>query len=149
MTATRAFLIACGEPAVSAALAAFEAARFSGLPVERVLLPGGCWWLAEAASAGRLKRIIASRSAALDGVSAMISGDSVSEVALLGHQDCHWYHDRAPAAGPGELVRRIGQDLYIARDEILRVAGRALTVTGHVLIRRAGAEFTPRQLFPE
>ncbi len=148
MSAARALLVSCGEPAISGALDAYQAARLPGWSVERVLVPGGCWWLAEVASAGRLKKLIASRGSAFEAVSEMLSGGNVSLITLVGHQDCQWYRERFPGDSPGDLVRRIGKDLYAARDEIRRIAGRPLEISGDMLIRGANGLLEPRRLFP-
>lgn len=144
----RGLLVACGEPAIGEALASLEAQRFDGQPVERLLLPGGCWWLAEAAAmtGGRLKRIVLSRSSTYDAVVDFIADRTLSGVALVAHQDCSWYGARFPRSSPGELVKRAGADLYTARDEVARLAGRNLSVSGTVFVIADG-KWSARTLF--
>jgi hypothetical protein len=141
-------LVACGEPALRDALAGLERERFGGQPVERLLLPGGCWWLAEAAAmtSGRLKRMVLSRSSTYDAVVDFIADRTLSGVALAAHQDCAWYRARYPRLSAGELVKRSGADLYTARDEVLRLAGWNLPVTGTVFVA-TGGEWSARALF--
>jgi hypothetical protein len=144
----RGLLVACGEPALREALAGLEDERFAGQHVERLLLPGGCWWLAEAAAmtSGRLKRMVLSRSSTYDAVVDFIADRALSGVALVAHQDCAWYRARFPRLSAGELVKRAGADLYTARDEVLRLADRDLSVTGTVLVL-TGERWEPRTLF--
>ena len=132
----RGLLIACGEQAIRSALDNFEREMFGDEDVERILLPGGCWWLAEAAvaSAGRLKRAVMNRSAAIDGVRALLAATR-GPVALVGHQDCSWYRSRYLGLSPGEVVKRIGTDIYSARDEMQRLGSSALLTKGVILVR--------------
>ena len=148
MTERRGLLIACGEPAVTRALADVATRSFGATPVEHLLLPGGAWWLAEAADAtsGRFKRMIADRVTAVEAASAMLASPAVEGVVLVGHQDCWWYRERFPRSGAGELVKRMGADMYAGRDELLRLARRALPVRGLVLVR-AGDDWQERELF--
>jgi hypothetical protein len=144
----RGLLIACGEPAIRDVLLRFEAERFPGLPVERILLPGGCWWVSEAAAmtGGRIKRLVASRSSTYEAVGDMLADPGIGSVALVAHQDCQWYRGRSPRSSAGELVKRAGADLYAARDEIVRLAGRHIPITGTVLLHIDEA-WSPRSLF--
>lgn|GEM_PF-4452041 len=146
MTA-RGLLVACGEPAIRHPLETLVAASL-GASCEAILLPGGCWWVAEAASltGGRLKRMLASRSSTYEAVEQFLGDPSISSVALVAHQDCSWYRARHPRSSPGDLVKRAGEDLYAARDEILRLARRALPVSGTMLVSRDG-QWDPRRLF--
>jgi len=148
VTGPRALLIGCGEADIRDALEAFESSALAGRPVERVFVPGGCWWLALAAeaSSSRVKRAVLNRSSAMDAVTATLRGQRFASVALTGHQDCEWYLERFPRLGSGELVKRVGTDLYAGRDELLRLAGRPLPVTGTVLVRATGG-WEPRALF--
>ena len=145
----RALLVGCGEPGIRAALEALEGDRLAGHEVERILAPGGCWWLAEAANAssGRLKRIVASRSSAFEGVAAVLADASLARVLLTAHQECTWYRRQLPNTGPGDLVRRMGADMYAARDEAQRLAKRPLAVSGAVLTRDATGAWQARELF--
>jgi hypothetical protein len=113
------------------------------------LLPGGCWWLAEAANAsgGKLKRLVTGRIAAFEGVTSMLSSPGIIEIALVGHQDCEWYRDRFPRLTPGELIKRVGADMYTAREELNRVSITAAKVRGTVLIRTSEGLWEPRELF--
>ena len=148
MSERRGLLIACGEPSVVAALESLADASVGVLPVERILLPGGAWWLAEAAAASgnRLKRIVAGRITAVEAVSEMLGSASIVSIVIAGHQDCAWYADRHPRLGRGELVKRIGADMYAASDELQRLARRPLTVSWFVLVRTT-AGWEPRKLF--
>lgn len=148
MSERRGLLIACGEPAVAEALTGVAERHFGGLPVELILLPGGAWWLAEAADAtsGRFKRMVAGRISAVEAVSAMLGSPSIQSVVIAGHQDCSWYRERFPGAGPGDLVKRVGAAMYSGRDELLRLAGRQVHVRGVVLVR-AGNGWEERELF--
>lgn len=149
MSGPGALLVGCGEPNIRQALAVLEAERLGGLEVERILVPGGCWWLAEAAGAasGRLKRMVASRSAAFEGVAATLADPGLAQVLLTAHQDCTWYRRIAPGLGAGDLVRRMGADMYAARDEAQRLAKRKLPVAGVVLTRDAAGDWRGRELF--
>ena len=144
----RGLLVACGEPAIRDALAELEAQQFPGQPVERLLLPGGCWWLAEAAAitSGRLKRMVLSRSSTYDAVVDFVADRTLSGVALVAHQDCSWYRARFPRLSAGELVKHAGADLYTARDEVRRLAGRNLSVSGTMVVL-TGERWEPRTLF--
>ena len=147
MTDTRGLLIACGEDAVRDGLAALEQSAFSQQQPDRILLPGGCWWLAEAASAAqsRLKRAAMNRNSAVEAVRDFLTATS-GPIVLAGHQDCSWYRARHPMLSPGDLVKRIGADIYAARDEAQRLAGHELSIQGIFLVR-AGEAWETRALF--
>ena len=105
--------------------------------VDRVALPGGAWWLAEAAtlSDGRLKRTLLRGHKPMRELLQSVLGDGTAHcVLLLGHQECSWYRLRFPGASPGDLVRRIGADLFRARDELIRWAPANVEVRGLVLL---------------
>ena len=116
--------------------------------MERILLPGGAWWLAEAAeaSSGRFKRMVAGRIGAVEAVSVMLASPSIESVLIAGHQDCTWYRERFPRVSAGDLVKRIGAAMFTAKDELERLAGRKQRVRGVVLVR-AGDGWEPRDLF--
>ena len=145
----RALLIACGEASLRHPLDDFERDHLAGFEVERILVPGACWWLAQAAEAtsGRLKRMVASRSSAFEGVAAILGSAQLERAVLTAHQDCSWYRRQFPALGPGDLVRRMGADMYTARDEAARLAKRALPVTGTVVTRGAAGSWAAKALF--
>ena len=147
MTVTRGLLIACGEDAVRDGLAALEMSTFGQHQPDRILLPGGCWWLAEAAAAAqsRLKRAAMNRSSAVEAVRELLRA-TTGPIVLAGHQDCSWYRARHPTLSAGDLVKRIGADMYAARDEAQRLAGRPLRIQGLFLVR-ASDGWEPRVLF--
>ena len=93
-----------------------------------------------------MKRAVLNRSSVVEAVTATLRGQRFGSVALTGHQDCEWYRERFPRLSPGEVVKRVGSDLYAGRDEILRLAGRRLPVTGTVFVRTTG-DWEPRPLF--
>jgi hypothetical protein len=142
-------LIACGEASVRQALDEFEGEQLPAFEVERILVPGGCWWLAQAAEAtsGRLKRMVASRSSAFEGVASILGSAQLYRVVLTAHQDCSWYRRQFPGLGPGDLVRHMGADMYTARDEAVRLAKRALPVTGTVFTRGGDGSWGAKGLF--
>lgn len=148
MSEQRGLLIACGEPAVAGALDEVARRHFGELPVERILLPGGAWWLAEAADAtsGRLKRMVAGRIGAVEAVSAWLADPLIERVIIVGHQDCAWYRERHPGLPAGELIKRLGAAMYAGRDELVRLARRPVRVRGVVLV--VGTEgWVERELF--
>ena len=147
MIVSRGLIVACGEDAVRDGLDELERQNFPDGRPERLFLPGGCWWLAQAseASSGRLKRIAMNRSGVVEAVRDLLAAKA-SRIVLTGHQDCAWYRRRYPAASPGDLVKRIGADIYAARDEAVRLAGHSLKVQGTVLVR-VGDSWEPRVLF--
>lgn len=148
MTGRRGLLIACGEPVVAEAVESVARTGFGLLPVERVLLPGGAWWLAEAAEAtsGRLKRLVSGRLGAVEAVSAMLAGPEIEAVVLVGHTECGWYRERLPGVGPGEMVKRVGTALFTGREELRRLAKRPIPVRGVMLVHGADG-WSPRDVF--
>lgn len=138
--------IFCGETAGHAAVEAFFAREFAGAGLDRVAVPGGAWWVAEAASftQGRLKQFaLRGRRPVREIIDALLGGRSPRTVVLIGHEGCSWYARRSPAASPGELIRLAGSDMLRARDEILRWAPGALDLRGYVLL----ADGHDRRLF--
>jgi hypothetical protein len=127
----------CGEGATRAAFDELLGRLYPADRCDRAALPGGAWWLAEAAnfSEGRLKRmLLGGRLPAREAVEAMLGATALREVVLLGHQDCAWYRQRFPRHTPGDLVREQGADILRARAEIARWAPRALPVSGWLLL---------------
>lgn len=143
----RGLLIACGEPGIQQRLYSLAASQL-GERFESVLLPGGCWWVAEAAAmtGGRLKRMLASRSSTYEAVEEFLADRSITAVSLVAHQDCAWYRARYPRYSAGAIVKQAGEDLFAARDEVLRLARRNVPVTGTVLVLADG-EWSARTLF--
>jgi hypothetical protein len=123
----------CSDPAAREAFRQVIQ-RFHGeASVETVAIPGGPWWVARAANATktRARRWIAGRVAGSveEAIEAALSRSSLRAVELLGHQGCAWYERFDRRATPGELVRKQGEDLYLAAEELARwsrlpVAGR-------------------------
>jgi hypothetical protein len=76
----RGLLVACGEEAVRDGLEAFAEQAFTQHRPDRVLLPGGCWWLGQAAeaSASRLKRAAMNRSSAVEASTPLVTKRSAS-----------------------------------------------------------------------
>lgn len=136
----------CGEASGHAVVEAFFAHEFEGLALDRAAVPGGAWWIAEAASftEGRLKKFaLRGRRPVREIVDTLLGGRGPRTVVLVGHEGCSWYQRRSPGASPGELVRLAGADMLRARDEILRWAPGALDLRGYVLL----ADGSERRLF--
>ena len=145
----RLLLVGCGEPAAAKETDAF-ARSFAEAEVDRVLMPGGCWWLAEAASAtsGRFRRAILGEHVPVrDALIRFITDTAIGRVILLSHQGCEWYARQFPDLTAGEQLKHAGADMFAARDELLRIGPPELVVEGHVYI--AGGPVPGfRQLFP-
>ena len=151
-------VLGSGDPAVlavhcsdSGAQAAFREvlARHHGEAiVEAVAVPGGAWWIARAANAtrSRARRWLAGRVAESleDAIEQALARRTLVSIELLGHQGCGWYERLARNATPGELVRRQGEDIYVAAEEIARWS-RLPTAGRMVLTGESGA--TVRTLF--
>jgi hypothetical protein len=140
----------CGESRVIGAADRLIAEVSNGGAVDRIMLPGGAWGLAEAAtlSEGRIKRLmLGGRIPVKQAVEAVLGPRTLREIILIGHQDCAWYRELEPRASAGQLVRAQGQDILRARDEILRWAPRRLTVSGWMLVLDEAGGTTARRLF--
>lgn len=141
----------CSEPSAQAAINELLTTLDGGVGIERVAIPGGCWWAARAAASGegRLRGWLTSRMAgtAFDAVRGTLRRRGLDGVLLAGHQGCNWYRRLHPGATEGELVRLQGEDLYRAAREIGRWAGAGLTVRGYLLVAGADGAVTARQVF--
>jgi hypothetical protein len=125
--------IHCSEPGPQDAFRYLLRLRYGDALVESVAVPGGAWWVARAANAtrSRTRRWIAGRVADSleDAIETALARRSLKAVELLGHQGCSWYGRVGRSASAGELVRRQGEDLFVAAEELARwsrlpVAGR-------------------------
>jgi hypothetical protein len=137
----RLLAISCSEPAVFAAVGAVIGDRAGALPVERIAIPGGPWWVARAASAneGRVKRFITGSLVPMEELARRFLGDTtLAEVVLIAHQGCRWYRDADRRATAGELVRKQGEDLYRAAAEVRRWAPSDTRVSGIILLAGPG-----------
>lgn len=138
----------CSEPGAQAAFQELLQNRHAGALVEAVAVPGGPWWIARAASAtrNRARRWIAGRVAESleDAIEAALARRSLKAVELLGHEGCAWYERVGRNATSGELVRRQGEDLYIAAEEVARWS--KLPVAGRMILASTGGA-TVRTLF--
>ncbi len=140
----------CSDAAFQAHFDAVLAARGTAGLVERVSLPGGPWWLAQAASLteGRVKRaIIGNRLPIREAVDSMLGNSALKAVVLIGHQSCGWYERLHRGESAGQLVRRQGQDMFNVRDEVRRWSTRSLEVSGHMLVIDNDGTVSARQLF--
>ena len=116
--------------------------RYPAAAIERLVLPGGPWWLAEAAgvSEGRIKRLALRRQVrVLDAVEAMLGEPSLREVLLLGHQQCDWYRRIDPGTLPKLLENDQGEDLLRAKEAFQRWSPRPLQVHAALLQWDGGA----------
>ncbi|MCC7366707.1 MAG: hypothetical protein IT303_20280 [Dehalococcoidia bacterium] len=142
-----ALALLCGEAEVQSAFARFLEEHWGA--ADRVAVPGGAWWVAQAAdlTEGRVKKVLLrGRAPVKEVVELLLDRVSLRQVVVLGHQDCGWYRREARAVTAGELVRRIGADMLRAREEIERWAPRRITVEGYMLTDSGGqADF--RKLF--
>jgi hypothetical protein len=119
-------------------------------PLERVVVPGGAWWLAQAAelTEGRIKKLVlGGRQPVRNVVESFLDSSALEMVVLAGHQGCSWYRRRYPRHSPGDLVREQGADILRAREEVERWAGRRLAVTGWILLSDESGATSARRLF--
>ncbi|MGH2608323.1 MAG: hypothetical protein ACRDHF_04475 [Tepidiformaceae bacterium] len=140
----------CGERGPRGAFDELIGAVAPGSPLERIVIPGGAWWLAQAAelTEGRIKRIVlGGRHPVRDVMDSFLDSSALELVVLAGHQGCSWYRRRYPRHSAGELVREQGADMLRARDEVERWAGRRLAVTGWILLADASGQASGRRLF--
>ncbi|HEX6032284.1 MAG TPA: hypothetical protein VFY90_12705 [Tepidiformaceae bacterium] len=140
----------CGESHVIGAVNQLLGQTGDAGAIDRIMLPGGSWGIAEAASLseGRIKRLmLGGRIPVKQAVEAVLGPRSLREVILIGHQDCAWYRELEPRASAGQLVRAQGQDMLRARDEILRWAPRSVTVSGWMLVSDESGATTARRLY--
>jgi hypothetical protein len=140
----------CGERGPRGAFDELIGTVAPGSPFERVVIPGGAWWLAQAAemTEGRIKRIVlAGRQPVREVVESFIDSSELELVVLAGHQGCSWYRRRYPRHSAGELIREQGEDMLRARQEVERWAGRRLAVTGWILHADASGKASGRRLF--
>jgi len=147
---SRVLLVACGEPGIHDATEEF-ARRIACDHLDRVLLPGGCWWLAEAATAtsGRLRKVLVGEHVPVrDALTRFIGDSGITRVILLGHQGCEWYRQRFPEASEGMRLKQAGADMFTARDELQRIAGPGLVIEGHLFAMPGGAAGSFHQVFP-
>ncbi len=131
--------IHCSEPGAQQAFRAVLQGRHGTELVETVAVPGGAWWVARAANATRSKarRWIAGKVAdsVEDAIESALARRTLKSVELLGHQGCGWYDRVSRNATAGELVRRQGEDLYIAAEELARWS--RLPVAGRIVLEDA------------
>ncbi len=140
----------CGERGPRGAFDELIGAVAPGSPLERIVVPGGAWWIAQAAelTEGRIKRIVlGGRHPVRDVMDSFLDSSALELVVLAGHQGCSWYRRRYPRHSAGELVREQGADMLRARDEVERWAGRRLAVTGWILLADASGQASGRRLF--
>jgi hypothetical protein len=141
--------IACSEPPAQEAFRALLTKRHGEAAVELVSVPGGAWWVARAANAtrSRARRWVAARVAdsVEDAIEAALARQSLKAVELLGHQGCGWYSRVSRGATQGELVRRQGEDLYVAAEELARWS--RLPVAGRIVLESADGGSIVRTLF--
>lgn len=140
----------CGERGPRGAFDELIGSVAPGSPLERVMVPGGAWWLAQAAglTEGRIKRLVlAGRQPVREVVDSFLDSSALELVVLAGHQGCSWYRRRYPRHSAGELVREQGADILRARQEVERWAGRRLAVTGWILLADESGQTSGRRLF--
>ncbi len=145
----RLLAIHCSEAAPFADFTTIIEGRAADLPTERVAIPGGPWWMARAAAAseGRVKRWIAGNITPLQDAASRFLGDAdLGEVVLIAHQGCTWYRRSEPKVSPGALVRKQGEDMYRAAEEIRRWATHYVRVSGFIVLQGATGPET-KQLF--
>ncbi|MCA9829370.1 MAG: hypothetical protein R3B97_02530 [Dehalococcoidia bacterium] len=139
----------CSEPGVREVFAEVLEKQHPGRIIEAVSVPGGPWWVARAASATRSKtrRWLAGRVAEPieSAVRSALGLPSLQAIELVGHEGCTWYTRTARGATPGELVRRQGEDLYLAAEELARWS--RLPVAGRIVLARAEGGAVVRTLF--
>lgn len=139
----------CSEPGVREVFAEVLEKRHPNRIIEAVSVPGGPWWVARAASATRSKtrRWIAGRVAEPieTAVRAALGLPSLQAIELLGHEGCTWYARTARGTTAGELVRRQGEDLYLAAEELARWS--RLPVAGRIVLLQPGGGAAVRTLF--
>ncbi len=144
----RALLIGCGEPAIHAETESF--AESLGVEhLERVLMPGGCWWLAEAASAtsGRFRRALLGEHVPVrDALVRFIAHSRIERVVLLAHEGCDWYRHQHPGATEGARLKIAGEDIFTARDELRHIDNSGVQIEGRVYVR-SGSHAGWRDLF--
>jgi hypothetical protein len=140
--------IHCSEFGAQAAFRDLLARRHAQAVVESVAIPGGAWWVARAANAtrSRARRWIAGRVAESveDAVESALQRQSLKAVELLGHEGCGWYERVSRGASAGEQVRRQGEDLFVAAEELARWS--RLPVAGRIVLN-APSGSTVRTLF--
>jgi hypothetical protein len=125
--------IHCSDAGAQAAFYDVLKRKHGNSIVESVAIPGGAWWLARVASATRSgpRRWLAGKVAGPveDAIERALARRTLQAVELLGHEGCGWYELVVRNASAGELVRRQGEDLFVAAEELARwsrlpVAGR-------------------------
>ena len=149
MQAAPLLVLHCGEALLLASVERLLESHAPGVQADRLSLPGGCWWVAEAAglTEGRVKRaLLRGRMPVREAVEALLDGGNVREVMLVAHEGCAWYRRSAPGASAGDLVKQQGRDMLRARAEIERWAPRGTAVGGWMLVAAEG-EAGMRKLF--
>ena len=139
----------CGERGARGAFDELIGTVAPEAPLERIAIPGGAWWLAQAAelTEGRIKRVLlGGRHPVKEVVDSFIDSSVLELVVLVGHQGCSWYRRRYPRHSPGDLVREQGADILRARDEVEKWAGRRLAVTGWMLVADEAGNAMGRRL---
>lgn len=115
----------------------------------RIVVPGGAWWLAQAASAGegRLRKfLLHGRVPAQEFVDTFLRGRGLKRVVMVGHQDCRWYHEMNPKLSDEEILRLQTSHILRARNEIDRWASHAMESHGF-LLRSKDAALVADRLF--
>lgn len=139
MTPSRWLAVHCGESGAAGGLDGLVRSAAAGQPLDRICLPGGAWWIAEAVRIGesKLKRALLGRAPSRQAIEALLADGRVDRVLLVGHHECSWYRGRSPGASAGDLLRDQGHDILRAREEILRWAS-GLEVEGWLLLPGEG-----------
>ncbi len=140
----------CGERGPRGAFDELLGTVAPGSSFDRVVIPGGAWWLAQAAglTEGRIKRmVLAGRQPVREVVESFLDSSALELVVLAGHQGCSWYRRRYPRHSAGDLVREQGADILRAWQEVERWAGRRLAVTGWILLADESGQASGRRLF--
>ena len=104
--------------------------------IDQFVLPGAIWWVARLShlSNNAIRRVVLKNlSSVQNAVKLLIRKHHLSQVVLIGHQDCAYYKTVYPELSPADAIRAQGKDLVLARDALAEWSGReTLTVSGYI-----------------